>query len=202
MSRKADYERKTKETEISVSVEIDGAGEKEIKTPIAFFNHMLESMTGHGRFDIRLEAKGDLEVDQHHLVEDCGLCLGEAFRRALGDFRGIVRAGFFAMPMDDALVLVAVDLGGRPYLQYDAPFKRRFCGGLDLDVVDDFLQAFATGLKANVAVRVVAGRSDHHKVEAIFKGLGRTLRAACALDERGRDEIPSLKGVIDNDRDR
>lgn len=197
MSRKADYERKTKETEISVSLDIDGAGEKDIQTPIAFFNHMLESMTGHGRFDIRLAAKGDLDVDQHHLVEDCGLCLGEAFRRALGDYRGIVRAGFFAMPMDDSLALVAVDLGGRPYLQYEAPFRRRFCGGLDLDVVDDFLQAFATGLKANVAVRILSGRSDHHKIEAIFKGLGRALRAACAPDERGGNDIPSLKGVID-----
>ena len=200
MSRKAEYERKTRETAISISLEIDGTGEKEIRTPVAFFNHMLESLAGHGLFDIRLEAKGDLEVDQHHLIEDCGLCLGEAFRRALGDFRGIVRAGFFAMPMDDALALVAVDLGGRPYLQYEASFKRRFCGGLDVDVVDDFLLAFATSLKANIAVRILSGRSDHHKLEAVFKGLGRALRAACALDERGRDAVPSLKGVIDHDR--
>jgi len=202
MNRTAEYKRKTKETDISVSLDIDGKGQGDIVTPVAFLSHMLATLAGHGRFDIRLKAEGDLAVDQHHLVEDCGLCLGEAFRRALGDLRGIRRAGFFVMPMDDALVLAAVDLGGRPFLQCEASFRRRHCGGLDIDVLDDFLRAFANGLRANVAVRVLSGRSDHHKLEAVFKALGRALREACAADDRWRDEIPSLKGRIDNDRDR
>ncbi len=202
MNRTAEYERKTKETEISVSLGLDGTGAGDIRSPIAFLNHMLGTLAGHGRFDIHMKAEGDLAVDQHHLVEDCGLCLGEAFRRALGDFRGIRRAGSFIMPMDDALALAAVDLGGRPFLQYEASFRRRHCGGLDIDVVDDFLRSFANGLRANLAVRVLAGRSDHHKLEAVFKALGRALREACAADDRCRDDVPSLKGRIDNDRDR
>jgi imidazoleglycerol-phosphate dehydratase len=202
MSRTAEYERKTKETEIAVSLNLDGTGENRVETSIAFLDHMLGSLAGHGRFDVRLEARGDLAVDQHHLVEDCGLCLGEAFRRSLGDFRGIVRAGFFFMPMDDALAMAAVDLGGRPFLQYEASFERRFCGELDVDLVEDFLRAFANSLRANIAVRVLSGRNDHHKLEAVFKALGRALRAACAVDDRCRDGIPSQKGVIDHDRDR
>jgi imidazoleglycerol-phosphate dehydratase len=202
MSRTALYERKTKETRISVSLALDGTGAGDIRTPIAFLSHMLGTMAAHGRFDLRLEAEGDLDVDQHHLVEDCGLCLGEAFRRALEDFRGIRRAGSVIMPMDDALALAAVDLGGRPFLQCEASFRRRHCGGLDTDALDDFLTAFANGLRANVAVRVLAGRSDHHKMEAVFKALGRALREACAADDRGRGDVPSLKGRIDNDRDR
>jgi imidazoleglycerol-phosphate dehydratase len=202
MNRKAEYARKTAETDISVSLDLDGTGEKDIRTPLAFLNHMIATMAGHGRFDVRLEARGDIEVDQHHLVEDCGLCLGEAFRRCLGDFRGIRRAGFFIMPMDDALALVAVDLGGRAHVQCEASFRRRFCGGLDVDLLEDFLRAFASALKANVAVRVLSGRNDHHKLEAVFKALGRALREACAPDERGGNAVPSLKGVIDYDRDR
>ena len=202
MSRKAEFERKTKETEISVSLEIDGKGERDIQTPIVFLTHMLETLAGHGRFDIRLRAEGDVNVDQHHLVEDCGLCLGEVFRLALGDFRGIHRAGYFVMPMDDALALAVVDLGGRPFLQYKAAFNRRFCGDLDTDLAEDFFRAFAVRLDANVAVRVLSGRSDHHKLEAVFKAFGRALRQACAKDERGGADIPSLKGVIDHDRDR
>jgi len=202
MNRKAQYERKTKETEISVSLDIDGRGVREIQTSLAFLSHMLGTLAEHGRFDIRLSAQGDVEVDQHHLVEDIGLCLGEVFRRALGDFRGIRRAGHFLIPMDDALAVAAVDLGGRPFLQYKASFNRRFCGELDTDLVEDFFRAFAARLGANIAVRILSGRSDHHKLEAMFKALGRALRMACALDERGGDVIPSLKGVIDHDRNR
>lgn len=202
MNRKARYERKTKETEISVSLRIDGKGEKEIQTSIAFLNHMLGTLAEHGRFDIKLRAEGDVEVDQHHLVEDCGLCLGEVFRRALGDFRGIRRAGHFLIPMDEALAMAAVDLGGRPFLQYKASFNRRFCGELDTDLVEDFFRAFAANLGANIAVQIISGRSDHHKLEALFKALGRALRMACAREERGSNAVLSLKGVIDHDRDR
>lgn len=202
MNRKAEYERKTAETDISVRLDIDGSGERDIQTSIAFFTHMLETLAGHGRFDIRMRATGDIEVDQHHLVEDCGLCLGEAFRRALGDFRGILRAGSFVIPMDEALALSAIDLGGRPYLQYKAAFNRRFCGGLDTDLAEDFFKAFAVPLGANIVVRVLAGRSDHHKLEAVFKAFGRALRLACTPDSRGIGRLPSLKGVIDHDQDR
>jgi len=202
MSRKAEFSRKTSETDIRAVLELDGTGETGIRTPLAFLSHMLESLACHGRFDLEIEADGDIGVDQHHLVEDCGLALGEAFRKALGDFRGIRRAGFFIMPMDEALALAAVDLSGRPHARCDASFKRRFCGGFDTDLVEDFLKALATGLKANVAVRIPAGRSDHHKIEAAFKALGRALREACAPDERCPDKIPSAKGVLDHDRDR
>jgi imidazoleglycerol-phosphate dehydratase len=202
MSRKSNFARETKETSIRVDLALDGTGETEIKTPLAFLTHMLESLACHGRFDLELDAAGDVAVDQHHLVEDCGLSLGEAFRRALGDFRGIRRAGFFIMPMDEALALAAVDLSGRPHAQCEVSFRRRFCGGFDTDLVEDFLRAFAAGLKADVAVRLLAGRSDHHKIEAVFKALGRALREACAPDERCPGQIPSSKGVIDHDRDR
>jgi imidazoleglycerol-phosphate dehydratase len=202
MSRKAEFERKTKETEISISLDIDGKGVKDIRTPIAFLSHMLGTLAGHGRFDIRMRAQGDINVDQHHLVEDCGLCLGEAFRLALADFRGIHRAGYFMIPMDESLALSAVDLGGRPFLQFKAAFNRRFCGELDTDLVEDFFRAFAVRLGANVAVRVLSGRSDHHKLEAVFKAFGRALRQACAIDDRAPEDIPSLKGVIDHDWNR
>ena len=202
MNRKAKYERNTKETKVSVVLDIDGTGGREIQTSIAFLNHMLESLAEHGRFDIRLRAEGDVDVDQHHLIEDCGLCLGETFRRALGDFSGIRRAGHFLIPMDEALAVAAVDLAGRPFLQYKASFNRRFCGELDTDLVEDFFRAFTARLGANIVIRVLSGRSDHHKLEAMFKALGRALRMACARDERVGDDIPSLKGVIDHDRDR
>lgn len=194
--RKAKIERKTKETDITVDLKIEGSGKYDIKNPIAFLTHSLENFTKHGLFDIKMKAKGDLEVDQHHLVEDCGIVLGEAFKKALGDKKGINRAGYFVYPMDEALAVVAVDISGRPYLQFMAEFKRRLCGDLDTDLLEDFFQAFATGLGANVAVRMPFGRNDHHKIEAIFKAFGKAMKMACSKDKRAKENIPSTKGKL------
>jgi len=202
VTRTAEWERTTKETQISGYLAIDGKGECSVQSPIGFFNHMIEAFAKHGRFDLRLKASGDLHVDQHHLIEDCGIVLGQLFARALGDKRGINRAGFFVYPMDEALAVVAIDLSGRPYLQFEVTFRRRFCGELDTDLVQDFFQAFATHSQANVVVRMPYGRSDHHKLEALFKAFGRSMRMACSKDRRDIADIPSTKGWIDNDRDR
>ena len=201
MSRSASFKRRTRETEIFASVDLDGSGIHDVETPIGFFSHMLESFAKHGMFDVHLRAKGDLQVDQHHLVEDCGIVLGRVFNKALGDKRGINRAGYFVYPMDEALAVIAVDICGRNFLQYDVSFKRQFCGQLNTDLLQDFFAAFAAHLNANIVVRMPYGRSDHHKMEAIFKAFGRAMRMACAKDPREIEGIPSLKGVIDNDRD-
>jgi imidazoleglycerol-phosphate dehydratase len=195
--RKASIQRKTKETAISLTLNLQGTGKSKIMTGIGMLDHMLETFSKHGLFDIQLKAKGDLQVDAHHLLEDCGLCLGQAFKEALGDKKGIHRAGFFVYPMDEALAVVAVDLGGRPCLQFAAQFKRRYCGELDTDALEDFFQAFTVHCAANVVVRMPFGRSDHHKLEAIFKAFAKALKQACSLDPRALDDIPSTKGVID-----
>ena len=200
MKRKASYSRKTKETEISVRLNLDGRGVVLARTPVTFLSHMIESLAQHGRFDLDLRAADCDEGDRHHLVEDCGLCLGAAFRRALGDFGGIRRAGHCLLPMDDALALAAVDLAGRPFLQFRAAFKRRFCGDFDTDLATDFFKAFADQLGANVALRILAGRSDHHKLEALFKALGRALGEACSREGRFPQDVCSTKGVIDYDQ--
>lgn len=197
--REAKFDRKTRETQIAARLKIEGSGRSRITTPVPFFSHMLESFARHGLFDLNLTARGDTQVDQHHLIEDCGLALGRVFSLALGDRAGINRAGFFVFPMDEALAVVAVDLGGRPYLQFEADFRRRFCGTLDTDLLEDFFQALSVHLGANLVVRLPFGRSDHHKVEAAFKGLGKALRAACSLDGREASGPPSAKGVIDHD---
>jgi len=202
MSRKARCARKTKETEITAILDLDGKGRSDIRTPVGFFNHMIESFARHGLFDLNLDARGDLHVDQHHLLEDCGIVLGQAFRKALGEARGINRTGFFVFPMDDALAIAAVDISGRPFLRFKVGFKRRFCGEMDTDVLEDFFYAFSIHLGANLVIRVPEGRSDHHKAEAVFKALGKALRMACSKDSRDIEDIPSLKGVIDNDWDR
>jgi imidazoleglycerol-phosphate dehydratase len=200
MKRTAAFKRKTKETGIVASVNLDGRGEYEIRTPLGFLNHMLESFSKHGKFDLKFHACGDLEVDQHHLVEDSGIALGKVFSRAIGAKKGINRTGFFVYPMDGALAVVAIDICGRPYLQFDVAFKRRFCGGLDTDLLEDFFQAFSVHFKANVVVRMPYGRNDHHKMEAIFKAFGKAMRMACSRDPRDIEGIPSTKGVIDDDR--
>lgn len=199
--RYATIQRATTETTISVELNIDGKGEYEIQTPVGFLTHMLESFAKHGLFDLKINATGDLHVDQHHLVEDCGIVLGQAFKAALDDKKGINRAGYFVYPMDEALAVVAIDIGGRPYLQYDAEFKHRFCGELDAGLVEDFFQGFATNLGANVVVRLPFGRSDHHKIEAIFKAFAKAMKMACSTDPRAIENIPSTKGKIDDDRD-
>ncbi len=198
MKRSAQLSRKTKETDISVSLIVDGGGARDVETPIGFLTHLIETFAFHGKFDLELRASGDLQVDQHHLVEDTGLVLGQAFKQALGGAAGIARAGCFTMPMDEALAVAALDICGRPFLQYDVRFKRRFCGELDTDVIEDFFRAFCTGLGCNLAVSAPAGRSDHHKIEAAFKAFARALRAACAVDPAADGTVQSLKGVIDS----
>lgn len=197
--RTATVERKTKETGITVELNIDGKGKSSIDTPIGFFNHMLGAFSKHGLFDLKIKAKGDLEVDQHHTIEDCGTVIGQAFKKALGDKKGINRAGYFAFPMDEALAVVAVDIAGRPYLQFDAEFKRRYCGELDTDLLEDFFYGFAVSMGANIAVRMPYGRSDHHKIEAIFKAFAKAMKMACSTDPRAIKDIPSTKGMIEND---
>lgn len=196
MEREATIKRKTGETDITLTLNIAGTGRYQIDTPVGFFNHMLESFAKHGSFDIDLKAEGDTHVDHHHLIEDCGIVLGQAFDRVLGDKSGIQRAGFFIYPMDDALAIAAVDFGGRPYLQYDATFTHQYCGEMEMDLFEDFFQALATHSKANIVVRIPHGRSDHHKAEAAFKALAKAVRAACEKDPRNLTTIPSTKGVI------
>ena len=197
--RTAIIERKTKETDITVELNVDGSGKSSIDTPIGFFNHMLQAFSKHGLFDLKIKAKGDLEVDQHHTVEDCGIVIGQAFKKALGDKKGINRAGYFVFPMDEALAVVAVDIAGRPYLQFDAEFKRRYCGELDTDLLEDFFYGFAVSIGANIAVRMPYGRSDHHKIEAVFKAFAKAMKMACSTDPGAIKDIPSTKGVIEND---
>lgn len=194
--RKAKIERKTKETDIKIELNIDGSGKYDIKNPVGFLTHSMENFAKHGLFDIKMKATGDLDVDQHHLVEDCGIVLGQAFKKALGDKKGTNRAGYFVYPMDEALAVVAVDIGGRPYLQFDAKFKRRFCGELDTDLLEDFFYGFATNLGTNLVVRMPYGRNDHHKIEAIFKAFGKAMKMACSKDKRAKENIPSTKGKI------
>ncbi len=196
MKRISTIKRKTRETEIELTLDLDGSGVCEIDTPVGFFSHMLESFAVHGSMDLAVRACGDVELDPHHLVEDCGIVLGQAFCGALGDKRGIRRAGFFIYPMDEALAIAAVDFGGRSFLQFEAVFERQYCGSMDTGLFEDFFQAVAVNAAANLVVRVPHGRNDHHKAEAAFKALGRAVRMACEIDERNKAKIPSTKGVI------
>lgn len=195
--RTAKINRKTKETGIKIKLNIDGRGKYKIKTPIGFFTHMLEAFAKHGLFNVEIDANGDMEVDQHHTVEDVGIVLGQAFREALGDKKGINRAGYFIYPMDEALAIVALDISGRPYLKFDAKFKRRFCGELDTDLLEDFFYGFSVGLGANLALQIEHGRSDHHKIEALFKAFAKSMKTACSKDKRAANELPSTKGLIE-----
>jgi imidazoleglycerol-phosphate dehydratase len=194
--RKSRLHRKTTETDIRVSLKIDGRGRYEIATGIRFFDHMLELFARHGAFDLKLLAKGDLDVDQHHTVEDAGLALGEAFARALGRKKGIMRAGYFLMPMDETLAVAAVDLGGRASAVIETRVKARFVGDLQSELVVDFFEAFARGVRANVHVKVLYGRSNHHKIESIFKAFARALRVACSRDRQLAGLLPSTKGLL------
>lgn len=188
--------RKTKETEILVKLDLNGNGKSKIDTSINFLNHMLELFAKHGTFDLEVKGKGDIEVDQHHLVEDVGIVLGEAFDKALGDRKGINRAGFFAMPMDEALAVFAIDIGGRPCLKFDVKFSKDKIGDLDSELVYDFFEAFSNNLKCNLQVRAFDGRTDHHTAEAVFKAFGRALKMAVSKDPKLKDSIPSTKGLI------
>lgn len=195
--RKAVLSRKSKETDIKISLKIDGSGKYKIKTNINFLTHMLEGFAKHGMFDIEIDAKGDIEVDQHHTAEDLGIQIGQAFKKGLGDKKGINRAGSFAFPMDDSLGIVAVDLSGRPYLVFRAKFRNKNIGGLDSDCVNEFFSGFSMGCGCNLAVYVPYGNNDHHKVEAIFKAFGRAMKSACSRDRKLRGTVLTTKGILD-----
>ncbi|MGE0702974.1 MAG: imidazoleglycerol-phosphate dehydratase HisB [Vicinamibacterales bacterium] len=194
--RRAVIDRRTTETQIKMSLGIEGKGRYEISTGIRFLDHMLELFTRHGAFDLRIAATGDLDVDQHHTVEDLGIALGEAVTKALGDRRGINRAGYFVMPMDETLAVVAIDLGGRPHAAVDLKVKVERVGDLQVELVHDFFDGFATAARANVHVKVLYGRSNHHKIEAVFKGFARALRVACSKDKQLARMLPSTKGLL------
>ncbi|MFZ0958338.1 MAG: imidazoleglycerol-phosphate dehydratase HisB [Candidatus Sulfotelmatobacter sp.] len=194
--RRASIHRKTAETEIRIDLTIEGRGKYEVSTGIRFLDHMLELFTRHGGFNLKLAARGDLDVDQHHAVEDAGIALGEAFDRALGDRRGILRAGYFLMPMDETLGLAAVDFGGRAVAVVETKVRAVRVGDLQAELVHDFFEGFARGARANVHVRVLYGRSSHHKIEALFKAFARALRVACSRDKQLGRMLPSTKGLL------
>ena len=196
VARVAHIERNTLATKISLRLNVDGTGQYNISTGIRFFDHMLESFARHGGFDLELKCVGDLDVDQHHTVEDVGIALGEAFAEALGDKRGILRAGYFVMAMDETLAVCAVDLSGRVACVVDDQVNVPVVGDLQSELVTDFFDGFARGSKANVHVKTMYGRSNHHKIEAIFKAFARAMRGACSRDERMRDLLPSTKGLL------
>jgi imidazoleglycerol-phosphate dehydratase len=188
--------RRTTETTIGLSLVLEGKGRYEVATGIRFLDHMLELFARHGGFDLRVKAAGDLDVDQHHTVEDLGIALGEAVLQAVGNKRGINRAGYFVMPMDETLAVAAIDLSGRPHTVVDLKGAAARVGDLQTELVHDFFEGFAGGARANVHVKVMYGRSSHHKVEAVFKAFARALRVACARDRRLARMLPSTKGLL------
>jgi imidazoleglycerol-phosphate dehydratase len=194
--RKAQLTRHTTETQIDLALTIEGSGKYQVSTGIRFFDHMLELFTRHGGFDLKLTCKGDLDVDQHHTVEDVGIALGEAFDRALGDKKGINRAGYFLMPMDETLGIAAIDLSGRTAVVVDAKVRTRLVGDLQSELVYDFFDGFARGARANVHLKTMYGRSNHHKIEALFKAFARALRVACSRDKQLAKMLPSTKGLL------
>ena len=194
--RRAVIERTTKETSIRMSMTLDGRGRYDVRTGIRFLDHMLELVARHGAFDLKVRAAGDLDVDQHHTVEDLGIALGEAVSKALGSRRGINRAGYFVMPMDETLAVAAIDLSGRVHAVVDLNARVERVGDLQTELVDDFFDGFAQGAKANVHVKVMYGRSSHHQVEAVFKAFARALRFACSKDRQLANVLPSTKGLL------
>ncbi len=194
--RHASVRRNTKETRIFGELRIEGRGAYEIATGIRFLDHMLELFAKHGGFDLKLLAEGDLDVDQHHTVEDAGIVLGQLFAKALGDRKGINRAGYFVLPMDETLAVVAVDLGGRPALVYKDLVRVRLVGDLQAELLEDFFGGFVAHAGANLHAKVMYGRSSHHKVEAVFKCFARAMRYACSRDLRLKDQLPSTKGLL------
>ncbi len=195
--RRGAARRETRETAIQVSVALEGSGTVRVSTGIGFFDHLLEALALHGGIDLDLAARGDLHVDQHHLVEDCGIALGQALRDALGDRKGIERTGFFVFPMEESLATAAIDLAGRPSLVFKARFRRACVGGLETDTIGEFLRGMTRGLKADLHVVLPYGWNDHHKAEALFKAVGKSLKVAISRDGRYRDLVPSTKGMIE-----
>ena len=194
--RRARVHRKTNETDIRIALVLEGQGRGNISTGIRFLDHMLELVARHGAFDLEVFASGDLDVDQHHTVEDVGISLGEVFTQALGSKKGILRAGYFVMPMDETLAVVAVDFGGRSAAVIDTKVRTRLVGDLQSELLADFFDGFARGAKANVHVKVLYGRSNHHKIEAIFKAFARALLVACSKDRRLARMLPTTKGLL------
>ena len=194
--RKAVIDRRTAETQIKVSLKLDGKGRYDNHTGIRFLDHMLDLVARHGGFDLKVKAAGDLDVDQHHTVEDTGIALGEAVASALGTKRGINRAGYFVMPMDETLAVAAIDLSGRPHCVIDTAVTVQRVGDLQAELVQDFFEGFANAARANVHLKVVYGRSNHHKIEACFKAFARALRVACSKDKRLARTLPSTKGLL------
>jgi imidazoleglycerol-phosphate dehydratase len=194
--RLAVIDRRTAETQIKVSLALDGKGRYDNHTGIRFLDHMLDLVARHGGFDLKVKAAGDLDVDQHHTVEDTGIALGEAVAKALGNKRGINRAGYFVMPMDETLAVAAIDLSGRPYCAIDTAVTVAIVGDLQTELVHDFFEGFANAARANVHLKVMYGRSNHHKIEACFKAFARALRVACSKDKRLARMLPSTKGLL------
>jgi imidazoleglycerol-phosphate dehydratase len=194
--RRAVIDRRTTETQIALTLTLEGQGRYQVRTGIRFLDHMLELFTRHGGFDLKVEATGDLDVDQHHTVEDLGIALGEAVSQAVGNRKGINRAGYFVMPMDETLAVAAIDLGGRPHAVVDLKVKVVKVGDLQSELVHDFFEGFAIGARANVHMKVLYGRSSHHHIEAVFKAFARALRVAVAKDKRLAKMLPSTKGLL------
>ena len=194
--RRASRQRTTQETDISITLTIEGSGHGDIKTPIPFLTHMLDNFARHGAFDLKVRARGDVEVDNHHTIEDLGIALGEVFEKALGDKKGINRAGYFVFPMDEALSVVALDISGRTHLTYDVRFKKSVGAAIDPDLLKHFFEAFCRALKATLHIRVVYPGQIHHQAESIFKAFGKAMKMACSQDKRLLKELPSTKGKI------
>lgn len=196
MKRFSKIIRKTNETEIIIALNIDGAGKRVIDTPVGFLNHMLDLFSKQGLFNLNIKAKGDTYIDEHHTVEDIGIVLGQAFNEAIGDKKGINRYGFFILPMDEALVTVAIDFAGRYAFTFDCDFNWEKIGDLSTELIYDFWDGFAQNTKVNLYIKVENGRNDHHKAEAIFKAVAKAVRMACEIDKRASQEVPSTKGVL------
>ncbi|MDO8639440.1 MAG: imidazoleglycerol-phosphate dehydratase HisB [bacterium] len=196
MHRKSFFQRKTKETEIEIKLNIDGVGKTDVSTSIPFFNHLLDNFGKHGLFDLIVKAKGDIEIDQHHTVEDIGIVLGETFKKALGDKKGINRSGYFVFPLDESLSVASIDISGRAFVNFDCKFKSEKIGDLDSDLIKEFFWGFARHLEATIHIRTLYGENDHHKAESIFKAFGKAMKMACSKDKRILKELPSTKGLI------
>jgi imidazoleglycerol-phosphate dehydratase len=194
--RRTTVNRRTAETQIRLRLDLDGRGRYKVSTGIKFLDHMLELFSRHGGFDLELRARGDLDVDAHHTVEDAGIALGEAVARAVGSKRGINRAGYFVMPMDETLAVAAIDLSGRPFCVVDLELRAVRVGDLPTELVQDFFEGFASAARANVHLKVMYGRSSHHQIEAVFKAFARALRTACSRDKRLARTLPSTKGLL------
>lgn len=196
MKRKTSFQRKSKETNIEIELNIDGKGKGDILTPIPFLNHLLDNFAKHGLFDLKIRAKGDIEIDQHHTVEDIGISLGEAFKKALGDKKGINRAGYFVFPLDEALSVVSLDISGRAFLNFDCKFEKQKIGDLESGLIKEFFWGFVRHLEATLHIRVLYGENDHHKAESVFKAFGKAMKMACSKEKRILKELPSTKGLI------